>query len=333
MALQPAAYSAPMGPRLRLKFDPLQAIQHAAGNFLVQPRRVGRCNALPAGNCVGIKGWRVLLGGHVNSNFATAGNIDLVSNNLTSSIKRFGFSILTRQLPSQCAVCKTWPSAQVCGLCVARFSSSALRCKLCAISLLPDLSSGLAGARDVCIECIKLPPPLDETCVAVDYAYPWSALITQYKFADRPDWAPFFARLLLQAPSAALAFHSLADNDLILPVPLSKERLQTRGFNQAWELAIKLAAQSGTRAQLEYALLLRVKNTQPQTALKRLARLENVKGAFQIDPLRAGVLAGKRVVLVDDVMTSGASLFASASVLRAAGAAHITGIVLARTPQ
>ena len=96
---------------------------------------------------------------------------------------------------------------------------------------------------------------------------------------------------------------------------------------------MKLAAQSGTRAQLEYALLLRVKNTQPQTALKRPARLENVKGAFQIDPLRAGVLAGKRVVLVDDVMTSGASLFASASVLRAAGAAHIIGIVLARTPQ
>ena len=221
----------------------------------------------------------------------------------------------------------------MCNLCLDRFSSPALRCKSCAIRLPPDLSLGLAAARSVCIECIKVPPPLDRTFVAVDYAYPWSALITQYKFADKPGWAPFFARLLLQALSAGPGLDCLASCDLILPVPLSKERLQTRGFNQAWELATALAAQSGTHAQLEYALLLRVKNTPPQTALKRQARLENVKGAFQIDPLRAGMVAGKRVVLVDDVMTSGASLFASASVLRAAGAAHITGIVLARTPQ
>ncbi len=252
---------------------------------------------------------------------------------LTPLISRVGFRALTQRLPSQCAVCKTWPSAQVCGDCVARFSPETLRCKVCAISLPADLSLGLAAERDVCFDCIKLPPPLDNTLVAVDYAYPWSALITQYKFADRPGWARFFAQLLLKARGVQRVFDSLEAGDLILPVPLSKERLQTRGFNQAWELATQLAAQSGSRAQLEYALLLRVKNTQPQTALKREARLENVKDAFQIDPLRSSVLKGKRVALVDDVMTSGASLFAAASALRAAGAAHITGVVFARTPQ
>lgn len=252
---------------------------------------------------------------------------------LTPLIKRFGFGALTRRLPSQCAVCKTWPSAQVCGDCVARFSPETLRCKVCAISLPPDLSLGLATGRDVCFDCIKLPPPLDDTLVAVDYAYPWSTLITQYKFAERPGWAPFFAQLLLKASGVQRVFDSLEAGDLILPVPLSKERLQTRGFNQAWELATQLAAQSGSRAQLEYAVLLRVKNTQPQTALKRQARLENVKDAFQIDPLRAHAIHSRRVVLVDDVMTSGASLFAAATALRAAGAAHITAIVLARTPQ
>ena len=127
-------------------------------------------------------------------------------------------------------------------------------------------------------------------------------------------------------------FASLGPNDLIVPLPLSKERLKTRGFNQAWELASQLAAQSASRAATDATLLLRVRNTPPQTQLKRQARQDNVRGAFQIDPLRAARLAGKRVVLVDDVMTSGASVFSAASVLRTAGAAHITGVVLARTP-
>ncbi len=118
----------------------------------------------------------------------------------------------------------------------------------------------------------------------------------------------------------------------MLPVPLSKERLQTRGFNQAWELTRALARQSGSAASADNTLLLRVKNTRPQTELKREARLANVKGAFQIDPMRTAEIKGKHIVLVDDVMTSGASLFTAAEALRAAGAAHITGIVLARTP-
>ena len=168
---------------------------------------------------------------------------------------------------------------------------------------------------------------------AVDYAYPWSALISAYKFNEQPAWAAFFADLLFKAPGVKQALAALQSADLILPVPLSKERLQTRGFNQAWELAKALARQSASTARTDGTLLLRVKNTRPQTELKREARLANVKGAFQIDPLRLAELKGKRVVLVDDVMTSGASLFTSAQALRAAGAAHITGIVLARTAQ
>ena len=77
---------------------------------------------------------------------------------------------------------------------------------------------------------------------------------------------------------------------------------------------------------------MRVKNTRPQTELLRQERLANVKGAFQIDPLRVLEIKGKRVVLVDDVMTSGASLFTAAHALQAAGATHVAGIVLARTP-
>ena len=247
-------------------------------------------------------------------------------------LRGFSFVPITNWLPSQCAVCRSWPTNPVCGPCVARFPASAPRCSLCAAALPPDLSLGQAPPRSVCLECIKHPPPVDQALIAVDYVYPWSTLITQYKFADHPGWASFFARLLLAEPAVQSVFDSLDSGDFILPLPLSKERLQTRGFNQAWELATQLAAQSGSKAATDATLLLRVKNTPPQTQLKRQARQDNVRGAFQIDPLRAASLAAKRVVLVDDVMTSGASLFSAASVLKAAGAAHITGVVLARTP-
>ena len=164
---------------------------------------------------------------------------------------------------------------------------------------------------------------------ALDYAYPWSGLISRYKFADHPGWAAFFAAVVLKAPGVS---EVLQNADLILPVPLSKERLQTRGFNQAWELAHALAKASGNAAKADSTLLLRVKNTRPQTELLRQERLANVKGAFQIDPLRTHEIKGKRVILVDDVMTSGASLFTAAEALRVAGAANITGLVTARTP-
>ena len=163
------------------------------------------------------------------------------------------------------------------------------------------------------------------------YTYPWSELITRYKFGNRTGWAPFFADLLLGAAGVRPVLEALQADDLILPMPLSAERLQSRGFNQAWTLTRALARQAATPARMDAGLLLRVKHTQPQTTLHREARLANVRNAFQVDPLRAHMLAGRRVVLVDDVMTSGASLFTAAEALRAAGAARITAMALART--
>ena len=212
------------------------------------------------------------------------------------------------------------------------FSNDKLRCKTCAVALPVDLSGGKRPGFGMCIDCIQQPPPTHATLAALDYAYPWSGLISRYKFGEHPGWAPFFSAVLLNAPGVTQALASLRSTDLILPVPLSKERLQTRGFNQAWELAHALARQSGSAAKADSALLLRVKNTRPQTELLRQERLANVKGAFQVDPLRTHEIKGKRVMLVDDVMTSGASLFTAAEALHAAGAVHITGLVLARTP-
>ncbi|MEO8856685.1 MAG: ComF family protein [Burkholderiaceae bacterium] len=157
---------------------------------------------------------------------------------------------------------------------------------------------------------------------AVAYEYPWSGLIVEFKFGQRPGWAASLAMLLRSAPWVEPA---LEDAHMVLPMPLSPARMRERGFNQALELARHLAP-----TKIRNGLLLRMRDTPPQSALKRSERLRNVEHAFAVEPLRAGELADASVVLVDDVMTSGASLHAAARTVRAAGARHITGIVLAR---
>ena len=172
---------------------------------------------------------------------------------------------------------------------------------------------------------------MTQTLAVVSYAYPWSGLIGQYKFGNHPGWAPFFTRLMLQNGRVTRCLADLGADDWVLPLPLSPQRLQTRGFNQSWLLAQQLTRQSQTAARADARLLLRIRDTRPQSQLLRGERLTNVKGAFMVDPLRANQLVDRRVVLVDDVMTSGASIYTAAQALQNAGAAQVTALVLART--
>ena len=125
---------------------------------------------------------------------------------------------------------------------------------------------------------------------------------------------------------------SIEAADWVLPIPLSAQRLAERGFNQAWELAQALHLQSRSPAALHARLLLRLRHTEAQSRLPRQDRLANVRGAFLVDPLMARQVQGRQVVLIDDVMTSGASLASAAQALRQAGAASVRAIVVARTP-
>lgn len=222
-------------------------------------------------------------------------------------------------LPSQCGVCRAWPAQPVCEACVARFAQPLARCPTCALHV-----PGIARADPrSCGECLKSPPPLDACFAAVSYAYPWSGLIANYKFNGNPGASAFFATLMRSTPWIEPA---LDHGDLLLPMPLSRQRLQGRGFNQALELARHLAPR-----KTDPALLLRIRDTPSQRPLTRVERQRNVAGAFALEPARAQHVRGRRVVLVDDVMTSGASVFAAARVLREAGAAHVAALVLART--
>ena len=222
---------------------------------------------------------------------------------------------LSSRIPSQCAVCHAWPSQPVCEACVVRFAQPEPRCLTCALPL-------PAGVKQ-CGECLKHPPPLDACVAAVAYVYPWSELIVGYKFNGHPGRAALFALLLRSTPWVEPA---LDQAHLLVPMPLSKQRLQERGFNQTLLLARHLAPD-----KTDAHLLLRIKDAPPQSRLNRRERLHNVKDAFAIEPLCAHRLKGQRVVLVDDVMTSGASLYAAASTLKAAGASHVSAIVVART--
>ena len=225
------------------------------------------------------------------------------------------FTSLLARLPSQCEVCRAWPSQPVCDACVARFAPPAARCPTCALPV-PD-------GVTLCGECVLHPPPLDACLAACTYAWPWPDTIARFKFRGEAGWARPLATLLRSAPWVELALERC---DAVLPMPLAPGRLRERGFNQSLELARRLAPR-----KTDATLLLRTRETPPQSGLARAERLRNLRGAFAVEPLRAEKVKGRRLVLVDDVMTSGASLFAAAETLKLAGAAHITAVVLART--
>jgi len=175
----------------------------------------------------------------------------------------------------------------------------------------------------VCGACLQNPPGFDACIAAVDYAYPWADALAQFKFRGDPGWARALATLMRSTPWMEPALEAA---DRVLAVPLSTGRLRERGFNQAALLARHLAA-----AKADHQSLLRLHATEAQSSLPRAERLRNLRGAFAIEPARAAALRGQRVVLIDDVMTTGATLHAATLALREAGVAHVTAAVLART--
>lgn len=223
---------------------------------------------------------------------------------------------ISRRIPSQCAVCHAWPTQPVCESCVAAFAQPVWRCPTCALHLAPPHSS--------CKECIQHPPPWDSCLAGVDYAYPWSGIVQEFKFGEHTAWARTLGMLMRSAPWIEPA---LDHADVMIPLPLSHRRLRERGFNQTLLLAAALAP-----GKVDASLLLRTRDTAAQHRLPRKERLANMRQAFAVEPLRAATLQGKRVVLLDDVMTSGATLRAAAEVVRQAGASHLTAMVFARTP-
>jgi ComF family protein len=127
--------------------------------------------------------------------------------------------------------------------------------------------------------------------------------------------------------STPFAQDAIDQAHLLIPIPLSATRLAERGFNQSLLLALQLS-----HSKTQRHLLLRMRHTQAQSTLKRQERLSNLTGAFAVSPLEAGAVRGHTILLIDDVMTSGATLNLAAQVLKQAGAKKVSALVLAKTP-
>ena len=167
-------------------------------------------------------------------------------------------------------------------------------------------------------------------CVAgADYAAPWDGLITAFKFQQRVELAAALSQLIEQAVRRAWS-DDAARPALLLPVPLSRERLRERGYNQAWELARRLGRRLHVEATPNW--LQRGRDTAHQIGMTRHEREHNLRDAFWVEPRARAALQGRHVVLVDDVLTTGATAHAAALVLVRAGAARVDVWVVARTP-
>ncbi|RQT10722.1 ComF family protein [Burkholderia contaminans] len=248
-----------------------------------------------------------------------------------SQVRALAARVAAVALPNRCALCGNLSHAVICGACDAAYWNEArLRCDVCALPLGigPSRSPPLRGARAGrvtayrCDACRTAPPPFDATLALADYRAPLDGLARGLKFhrqlALGTEFATRLARLIDDTPGAG-------GFDLVAPVPLSHRRLVARGYNQAWAIARPLARRLGVRA--DAVLLARIADTAPQSRLDRHARRDNVMAAFAV----AGGVAGRHVALVDDVMTSGATLAAAAHALKAAGAARVTNLVALRT--
>lgn len=217
--------------------------------------------------------------------------------------------VISVLLPQDCLLCAADSGdALLCPACTASLPVlAAPRCPVCAA---PAPGGGTCGA------CLKTAPAFDATCAAWRYGFPVDRLIQALKFEHRLALAGFFADALRAGP--------LPSGDLLIPVPLSPARLRERGFNQAAEIARPLAGALGIELNLEDCR--RTAETPPQTSLPWKERRRNVKNAFE-----CGIdLAGKAVIVVDDVMTTGATLDEFARTLKRHGASRVANWVAAR---
>lgn len=215
-------------------------------------------------------------------------------------------------LPQACALCRA-PSGNrlLCAPCRAALPVLGPACPRCALP---------SPQASVCGECLRRPPPWSFATAAWRYAFPVDRLLQGLKYGGRLALAEPLADGLAQAARACAA----PPPQCIVPMPLARLRQRVRGFNQAHALAAPLARALGVPLLRGLA---RIRDAEPQAALALERRAANVRGAF----VAGSELAGLRIAIVDDVMTTGATFAAAAQAARRAGAAEVQVYAVART--
>ncbi|MBO6948982.1 MAG: ComF family protein [Rhodospirillales bacterium] len=223
--------------------------------------------------------------------------------------------------PPVCAGCDV-PVQGMGGLCPDCWDAvtflSAPQCYACGVPFPFD-----AGEKALCAECMRARPPYERARAAFVYDDASRGMILAFKHADRTDLVPALVNWM-KRPAAVL----LADADFVCPVPLHWSRLLSRRYNQSALLSNALA--SGGQVRSVPDLLIRKRRTGTQGGKSRAARRRNVQGVFRVRPRYVSMLRDKRVLLVDDVMTTGATVEACARALLRVGAQGVDVITIAR---
>jgi ComF family protein len=224
-------------------------------------------------------------------------------------------------LPPLCPSCRE-PLGDGHGLCAGCWAKlSFIEPPFCArlgIPFVYDPGPGLLS-----MEAIANPPAYDRARAAVRYDDVARALVHRFKYGDRLDLTPMLGQWIARAGRELTR-----EADALVPVPLHWRRLWARRFNQSAALAFAVGRAAGVPVLAES--LKRVKATPQQVGLDKTERAHNVQGAFRVPPERKADVAGRRLILVDDVLTSGATVDACARALLRAGAAHVDVLVFAR---
>jgi ComF family protein len=223
-------------------------------------------------------------------------------------------------MPPCCLVCRSPLSAHhlLCASCWSEVSF--IRPPLCDVLGIPLPFD--TGERTVSAAAAARQPPYDHARAVAHFSGAMRTLVHQFKYADRHDARALFGRWLAESGRELLP-----GADLIVPVPLARLRLLTRRFNQAAILAQELSRRTGLPVAPH--VLRRTRATPSQVGLTQDQRRRNVAGAFEVPKNRRAAVAGRRVLLVDDVITTGATVEACARALKRAGAASVDVLVLA----
>ncbi|MBW4021701.1 MAG: ComF family protein [Proteobacteria bacterium] len=249
----------------------------------------------------------------------------LVRNRLGRGLRYAAGWAVDSVLPPECPICRTLTDGPH-RLCVACFSGitfiTAPHCLCCG---LPFATPGEAGPHGTCLGCIRRPPRFNRARAALRYDEASQRLILPFKHGDRTEFAPVLAAMMARAGAGLLA-----EADALLPVPLHRRRLVSRRYNQAGLLAEQLARRAGCRWLPD--ALMRHRQTVQLGQLSAAARGEEVAGAFRVRPDRQSLIDGRRLLLIDDVMTSGATASACAAALLEAGAKSVDVLAAARVP-
>lgn len=223
--------------------------------------------------------------------------------------------------PPRCAACGVAVdhAHTLCGTCFE--SLHIITQPACAVCGFPFAHP--MGQDALCGSCLEKPPPYERGWAVLRYDEAATHLVSRLKYSDKTHLAPFLGALM-----ARHGHPVLEGTAFLVPVPLHWRRMLTRRYNQSLLLAREIAR--ATHIPLLPDALQRTRHTPPQASLARRERLDNVRGAFAVRKKRRALIAGKNVVLIDDVMTTGATIYACCKSLKQAGAQQVRVLTLAR---